>query len=196
MTFKEAIDNLFDNKKIKSSIKRIELEAKDGSDLAKAILGAEVFNNGFKAPKKEALKWLESYVKSYKPGSKWGLFYLILGECYLYGDGCKKNFKKAFAYISIGAKYKWSASINCLADFYFEGIGTKRSYPLALKWYKIAEKNKIEPVSVLRMGYIYYYGLGTKKNNKKAISYYKKAAKLGLSEGKNNLNRMKLTGEY
>ena len=78
---------------------------------------------------KEALK----FSKSAEQGNSAAQNYL--GNCYLQGNGVKKDMKEAVKWFSKSAEQGDSAAQNCLGNCYLQGIGVKKDIKEAVKWF-------------------------------------------------------------
>ena len=69
---------------------------------------------------------------------------------------------------------------------YFRGVGIKKDYKLALKWF---EKSAISgnPHAECSLGFCYYNGEGVKRNYNEALSWFIKAAEQGSAEAQNQI---------
>ncbi len=73
-----------------------------------------------------------------------------------------------------------------LGSRYFKGVGVKKDYKLAVKWF---EKSAIScnPHAECSLAFCYYNGDGIKKNYKEALSWFIKAAEQGDAEAQNQI---------
>ena len=121
-----------------------------------------------------------------------GLYFL--GWYYYYGEGVKKDYKKAVEYFKQSAKLANSNSYNDLGMMYADGEGVKKDPTKAFFYYsKAAElKNKYGLYNVARC---YNFGIGVKKDINKAIRYYNLSGDLGYSHAYYNLSVIYKDGE-
>ena len=59
----------------------------------------------------------------------------ILGYYYVFGLGCRRNYKRAFQLNRIAARHGVSEAMRALAISYFVGEGVKVNPKKAVKWY-------------------------------------------------------------
>lgn len=69
---------------------------------------------------------------------------------------------------------------------YFRGVGIKKDYKLALKWFE-KSANSCNPDAECSIAFCYYNGKGIKKNYKEALSWFIKAAEQGNAEAQNQI---------
>lgn len=106
---------------------------------------------------------------------------------FLKGFGVRRNYKKAFKYISKVAKdEKDISAIRLLGTLYEFGRGTKRSYEDALCLYRKAAEQQ-DAFAYYRLGHLYENGRGVQQDFKQAFNYFLKAARLGDANAMFNL---------
>ena len=125
-----------------------------------------------------------------------GLFLIFLGGLYSLERLCpfrKYSFCpwkliKDFEYWNC---YKGNVSAcNYLGWLYVEGLGVKKNYSKAFKYFKLA-CNKENGAGCNNLGILYERGLGVKKNYKKALKFFKISCDKGLNLGCQNAKILK-----
>ncbi len=101
-----------------------------------------------------------------------------LGCCYLNGEGCEQDYKKAVACFDKAAReYDDLAMLN-LGNCYSFGLGVRQNLKKAFSLYeRAAETGNVEAIRVTAD--CYFYGRGVKQDLKTAYKYYSKAAEKG-----------------
>ena len=69
------------------------------------------------------------------------------------------------------ANQNHAAAQNNLAYMYQEGLGLKKDYSQALRWYLLASKNGLYQVNIT-IGKYYYSGYGTEVNYPEAFRFF------------------------
>ncbi|MFA5142865.1 MAG: tetratricopeptide repeat protein [Candidatus Omnitrophota bacterium] len=117
-----------------------------------------------------------------------------MGQRYLYGDdGYKKNYKKAFKYLMIGANASNAECQNDIGYCYDMGFGVKKNLKRAIEWYLKAAAKR-DKVALCNLGIAYEFGNGVSINYKKAFQFYRKSATLEHADAQCNLGTMYLDG--
>ena len=83
-------------------------------------------------------KWIWEYVFMFaQKGANYGDVYCqgILGHCFLYARGCKKNYNEAFRLLKLAAEQGDYAAQIDLARCYYKGWGTEVNSKLGEYWY-------------------------------------------------------------
>ena len=102
-----------------------------------------------------------------------------LGILYLYGNGVKKNYKKAYELFYEAAQQNSDFAQWLIGTMYEEGVS--QDYKLAKEWYEKASSNGSSS-ALVSLGELYEKGLGVAKDYDKAIYWYTKAADKGDAE--------------
>jgi TPR repeat protein len=112
-----------------------------------------------------------------------------IGQQYFYGDGRRKNFKKAFPFLIAAAEKGDSHCQNLVGYCYDHGLGVEQDSGKAYYWYNVAAKNE-------DLDGIYNLAIYHDSNNdhKRAFALYLKAAKLGDPPSQCNLALAYLEG--
>lgn len=66
----------------------------------------------------------------------------LLAQCYESGNGVTKDIKQAVENYENAAKMNYALAQCTLGDMFYEGIGVKKDYPTAVKYYKMAFEQK------------------------------------------------------
>jgi TPR repeat protein len=107
---------------------------------------------------------------------------LDLAVMYIDGEGCDKNYEKAFEFSNKLAENGYSSGINLLAYCYDIGAGTDIDKEKAFELYqKAAELGNLNGLN--NLGICYEDGVGTNIDKQKAFESYQKAKDLGSSNG-------------
>ena len=77
---------------------------------------------------------------------------------------------------------------------YSEGVGVKKDFGEAIKWYEKAVKNEFG-ASANNLGLLYKNGQGVKASHEQAYKYFKFAAEHGDTPGMQNLSNCYRSGE-
>eukprot|EP00834_Sanchytrium_tribonematis_P006149 NODE_427_length_7663_cov_0.258461.p6 type:complete len:171 gc:universal NODE_427_length_7663_cov_0.258461:5765-6277(+) len=137
---------------------------------------------------------------------------LLVGVCYLKGQGIEPDYSKAFDYFQNASVLNIPAGYYWLGYCYQYGCGCDKDNELAMKYYKLAAKShysvayqqigdlyKIDVAqafryyqlgahygsssSFCRLGYCYQKGIGCETNLNEAIQSYTVALELGNDDG-------------
>lgn len=158
------------NKQIDLTMAYMTELAQDGYAPAQVYLGRVYYDRG-----------------EYNIGLKWYLLaaeqdyprvYFNLARSYDEGLGIEKNYKKAFEYFQLGAKY---GDLNCCGFVgwcYYCGFGVDRDYHLAYKWCKSVSEESMGACYIL--GFLYKHGRGIPKDLEQSMLYFKKSGDLGV----------------
>lgn len=154
----------------------------------------------------EAVKWFTLAANAGIVASEYNL-----GYCYYYGNGVKKDLKKAKELLESAAKKGYKSAMEMLESTSFteEAVesngGNKKAKE---KSQRVAANNNEDelkkkrfvllynyavdtndPEALNSLGDCYYHGDGVKRNYDEAAIYYRKSAKLGNDKGEYNLGR-------
>lgn len=111
----------------------------------------------------------------------------ILGQRFLNGKHVQKNEKQAFKIFHEACeRFKEVSSCTNTGALYEFGVGTKRNYKEAIKFYTLA-CDKDNKSSCLNLGMLYSKGKGVKKDLKKALKLIQKSCRLDDSKACYNL---------
>ena len=106
----------------------------------------------------------------------------------------EENGSKLFHKLQVCARFGDKRCQNMLGIWYEKGIGTKRSYELALEWlHKSAEQDYASAFA--NLGRIYHKGEGVKRDLEKAIYYCKQGANMDDPVCQFRLGLYSLSGE-
>ena len=101
-----------------------------------------------------------------------------LANCYLDGDGVKRNEYNAALYARMSADQNYPEGMNLFGYLLFNGTGVSQNQAEAVEWYrKAAEQGYDEAKYVL--GACYYNGEGVEQSSEKAAEWWLKAAEQG-----------------
>ncbi|KAI9268442.1 hypothetical protein EDC94DRAFT_656876 [Helicostylum pulchrum] len=105
----------------------------------------------------------------------------IFGMGVLYGlrSDSEHSWEKAFEWCSKAKKNVDSAQ-HSLGYMYEDGLGCKKDYALAMKWYKKAEENGCVE-GIVSIGRMHHYGYGVPVNYIEAMRQYQKAGNCGAA---------------
>ena len=183
------LKNVVNQTNLNETVNYLIRAAHDGDAYAHAVLGISFLQGDYdRIDSQTAVHWIESYLKTHGASANWAIFSEAVGVCYYEGIGKKSNNKKSFAYMLEAAELKRPIAQFYLADFFLEGIGTKKDMKKAYHWYKAAStKIKDEALIPLKMGYLLYNGFGVKKDVVAAKKLYEKSSKLGNDDASYNL---------
>lgn len=183
------LSNVVNQVDLNTTVNYLIKQAHDGDTYAQAVLGISFLHGDYdRIDEETAVKWIEDFLKEKGPSSKWAIFSEAVGICYYEGIGKKSSNKKSFAYMQEAADLKRPIAMFYLADFFLEGIGTKKDMKKAYHWYKNAyTKIKDDALIPLKMGYLLYNGFGVKKDVAAAKKLYEKSSKLGNDDATYNL---------
>ncbi len=110
--------------------------------------------------------------------------YYYTAYCYRWGDGVKRNERKAFTYFRKGAMKGNAVCAHCVAQCYERGFGVQQSYAKALQWYKKHAKTMDGKNSMVAVGNYYHEGRGdTEQSYEEAVKWYRKASDRDYSGG-------------
>ncbi len=132
-------------------------------------------------------------IKHYKKAIKGGFYeaYWQIASIYYEGKLVPQDYKRAYRYFLLGAKYGDDSSIASLGIMYYHGQGVKTNKEKAISCFKkVAETNG---VACVNLAYCYLTGDGVRKNYKKAYDLYLTVADK-RSEAAYNLALMALKG--
>lgn len=183
------LSNVVNQINLNETVNYLIKAAHEGDTYAQAVLGISFLHGDYdRIDEETAVKWIEDFLKEKGASSKWAIFSEAVGVCYYEGIGKKTNNKKSFEHLEEAALLKRPIAMFYLADFFMEGIGTKKDMKKAYHWYKNASvKIKDEALIPLKMGYLLYNGLGVKKDVNQAKKLYEKSSKLGNDDASYNL---------
>lgn len=127
---------------------------------------------------------LHLYMESAK--GKYAPAYFKIASFYQYGKGVERNGKLAFKWAKEGCKYELNSSdgTGCLVNtgyYYEKGIGVKRNYTKALKYYMLAANRKSD-VGMFDAVLIYLYKKPNKKNIKRGMVLLYRSARLNYPD--------------
>src|SRR5258708_40137029 len=100
-----------------------------------------------------------------------------VGQNFFYGVSGKRNYRKAFPYLSEAANRGEIHAQNLLGYCYDLGLGVEKDKLQAMFWYLQAAKYHHKE-ALFNLAVSYDMGNGVKANAKKAFSFYKRAAAL------------------
>lgn len=128
-------------------------------------------------------------------GDRWAManYSIVLVD----GKGCKKNYNEAFIWAQQVASLALESEgflFTPLAQCYYFGYGTPRSYPDALVYIQKGI-NGNNPYSYYLAGEVYENGYGVIQNSSTAIKFYKTAASKGNSYAIKRLNELGVSWE-
>ena len=175
-----------------------------GSEYAKAIMGIfyingiivqqdadealERLNRGYKELQHPGLAGLLAYFYYHMANYKAALKYateaaekndktglMILGTCYLNGNGVSKNEEKAYEYYIQAAAMGDEIALNQIGWMYMNGCGVEEDPSQAFFWYN-ESANKQSDVGMYNLACCYRDGYGVEQDSEKAAEWYKKAA--------------------
>lgn len=116
-----------------------------------------------------------------------------IGQQYFYGEGRRKNYKKAFPLL-LEAAYLGDAHCQNLAGYCYDlGLGIHKDRDWAFYWYKYAAEND-DIEGLYNLALFYSKKEGGKLNEKKAFFLYKRAAERGDAPSQCNLAIAYLNG--
>ena len=98
-----------------------------------------------------------------------------IGTCYKYGEGVKKNLKKAKEWFEKASSQNYGEALTSLGLLYMNGEGVERDIVRAIRFWNIAATNG-NPTAQYNIGQAYANGTGVPKNEQEAFSWYIKAA--------------------
>ena len=75
-------------------------------------------------------------------------YQFILSTWYLTGENIEQNYDLAYKYLKLASKKHDPYATLALAEFYEEGIGTKKNIKKAIKWYKKTLKQSLKENNV------------------------------------------------
>ena len=84
------------------------------------------------------------------------------------------------------AKQGYEKAQNTVGYMYEKGLGVRRDYKEAVRWYREAAECGY-PYAEYNLAGMYYKGKGVKQNLSSAYSWYKRCAAHGLESGKTAL---------
>jgi len=172
-----TLDFLYGNSTVdnncKKTINSIKKEALN-EDSAKQYLMGIIYQNGL-CINKSSVKAFEYFSASNSNGYPLAKF--ELAEMYYYGEGTKRNYKKAYEiYNKILIDNERDATIKVkLGDMNIKGKGVDKNLTMAKKLYEEAAKSN-HLTAFYNLGLMYMSGLGVDKNLTKAIEYLKRPA--------------------
>jgi TPR repeat protein len=110
----------------------------------------------------------------------------MLGIMYDYGQGVKKDPKKALDWYLKAASQNQPAAQLVVGTKYFRGDGTRQDYAEAAKWWEMAATGgQIE--AQFNLGLMYYRGLGVTRDDGKAAELFRAAAEQGHAHAQYSL---------
>ncbi len=77
-------------------------------------------------------------------------------------------------------------SQRIMGDLYYKGVGFKRDFAEAKKWYELAAA-QYAAGALNNLGYLYLHGMGVEQDYSKALSYFQNGADRGNPDAMNNL---------
>jgi TPR repeat protein len=104
----------------------------------------------------------------------------IIGLCYEYGIGVRKDLQKAFEYYIISASKGNSRGQNNMGICYKYGYGVPTDLNEAFKYFTLSAEQK-DSIGLYNLGICYMQGVGTSKNITKAIECFNISISLGNS---------------
>ena len=118
-----------------------------------------------------------------------------LGQAYFYGEGRRKNFRKAFSLLLVGAEAGHIHCKNLVGFCYNKGLGVEKSVPQAMFWYERAAENDHQ-IALYNLALFYSQGRdGIAIDLLRAFTLMRRAAELGDEWAQCNLGVMYLEGE-
>lgn len=135
-------------------------------------------------------------LQKYKEKAKQGhvVFQRKLAFCYEFGNGIRKNYKKAAEWYTKAAEQGDARSQNSLAYLYDNGYGVPKSHRKAFNLMLKAAKQGLS-IAQHNVGMSYRLGDGIKKDNLKAFQWLKKSAMQGFVEAEHMLSYCYGVGE-
>lgn len=110
----------------------------------------------------------------------------LLGECYYYGKGVKKDLELAVFWFKRSAEQGYAPAQHNLGESYLFGKGVEKDVEKALYWSKKAVSQNYGSSNFI-IGYIYECEL---QDFVSASKYYKMGAEAGYTNAMNNLGRL------
>ena len=104
------------------------------------------------------------------PDFQKGLKYKLVGDC--------KSAKEAWL---IAAKKGNVNALHSLGFLFYEGVGFKKDYEMAIKYWEAAGKKK-HPRSLFNLGLLYSNGDGLSQDLRKSLGYFEQASVFGCKE--------------
>lgn len=159
----------------------------DSGDVRAMIMLADSYAKGDEVPQdgNEAIRICKLAVKH---GCSYGNDFI--GEMYFKGEGVKRDYEKAYKYLTKnGGRVEDSNSFVTgyfLAEMYRLGLYVKQDLTKAFKWYwaivfcrQYASHDPVYHHSLYRIGYAKHYGEGCVKNIQRAYFFMDRAKKFG-----------------
>lgn len=117
----------------------------------------------------------------------------LLGDCYYYGDGIEKDFKRSFeCYLNAAEAGNISAQ-NDVAYAYEMGEGVDKDITKAVEWYQTASENG-NKYAMRNLANCYKKGIGVTQDANLAFKWFKLAAENGNLTANNDLGLCYLEG--
>ncbi len=136
--------------------------------------------------RKEALKWFRKSARQEYPAA-----YNALGCAYYWGQGVKRNYKKALECFKRAADKKDILAIRNLAIFYSNDDIMEHNIAESQQYYEKAFHLAQEQVNDKRaqwiLGFCFRLGKGTKKDENLAFEWFKKSAEQGYVPAQSDL---------
>lgn len=122
-----------------------------------------------------------------------GYGHYMLGKCFYFGYGVKKDLKKAFELYSLAASQNIPEAVNGLGVCYLNGRGTKQDFDKAAECFRKAADEGL-PVAQANLADCYVYGNGVEQNYRTAMEWYEKAADQDYAPAAFNIGRLYYNG--
>jgi len=103
---------------------------------------------------------------------------MMLGVCYLNGEGVSRDQKEALKWIRLAAEQNYAAAQNMVGLYYATGASVPVNYEEAVKWFRVAAEQGFAE-SQHSLGLCYANGSGVPKDVKEAARFYRLAAEQG-----------------
>ena len=108
----------------------------------------------------------------------------VLGECYEYGAGVRRDLKQAFFWQEKSHKAGYYIASYYLGRMYLNGVGVVKNPRQAFELFQISARQEEWGGAKCALGDMYRLGLGVSRNYQQALEWYEKAA------GQNNQRAM------
>lgn len=131
------------------------------------------------ASKEDQKKIFDFYLNKSEKGDT--RFFVLLGECYYWGEGTATDYKKAYEWYLKAAELENPEGQYNIGYCYYIGKGVRRNRKIAFEWYLKSAENGYGDAQE-ELGTCYDLGIGCRKNEKKAFEWYLKAAEQGCED--------------
>ena len=119
---------------------------------------------------------------------------LMLGRCYLNGDGVRKDTGEAVKCFRKAAEQGNAEAQRLLGECYAKGDGVEKNMEEAVRWYRKAAEQG-HAAAQFKLGDCYFFGEGVVQDKQEAVKWWRKTAEQGDAAAQYNLGICYINGD-